>query len=158
MSYCPFCQGSLTVIGSRPRTRRSSDGTRPIWIIRRLPCQEGGRIHHELPDCWVPYKRYDADSLETFATQGRTAAVAADASTLPRGEAWFRGGIPYVIGCWDALQARPCQATDGVLPFSPGLPRRAPGAIGATPGWLARIVHRLVEAALWTQTRSALVT
>ena len=78
MNGCPHCEGSLTVIGSRPRTRRPPDGTRQILIIRRLYCEACERIHHELPDCLVPYKRYDAESLETFATEGRTAAIAAD--------------------------------------------------------------------------------
>lgn len=158
MSRCPVCDASLAVIGSRPRTRRTADGTRQIVIIRRLQCDGCGRIHHELPDCVVPYKRYDADSLETFATQGRTAAIAADESTLQRWERWFRAWAPYVTGCWAALEARQPQETGGALPVSPALHGRAPWPIEAPPGWLARIVRRLVEAALWVQTRSALVT
>ncbi len=123
---CPYCEGSLTVIGSRPRTRRPPDGTRQILIIRRLYCEACERIHHELPDCLIPYKRYDAESLETLATEGRAAAIAADESTLQRWEAWFRAGSLFVIGCWAALDARQPEETSEALPFSPGLPRRAP--------------------------------
>ena len=158
MNGCPLCHGLLTVSGSRPRTRRPPDGTRQILIIRRLYCAACERIHHELPDCLVPDKRYDAESLETFATEGRTAAIAADESTLQRWEAWFSAWFLYVSGCWAALDARQPENTGEALPFSAGLPRRAPWPIVAAPGWLARIVHRLVAAALWRQTRSALVT
>lgn len=155
---CPLCHGALTVSGSRQRTRRPPDGTRQVLIIRRLYCVACERIHHELPDCLVPYKRYDADSLETFAREGHTAAIAADESTFDRWEAWFSAWFLYVSGCWAALDARLLEETGEALPFSAGLPRRAPWPIDAAPGWLARIVHRLVAAALWPQTRSALVT
>ena len=158
MNGCPLCHGSLTVIGSRPRTRRPPDGTRQVLIIRRLQCETCERIHHELSDCLVPYKRYDAESLETFAMEGRTAAIAADESTLQRWEAWFRAWFLYVSGCWAALDARQPGETGEALPFAPVLSRRAPWPIAAAVGWLARIVHRLVAAALWPQTRSALVT
>ncbi|MDA8206224.1 MAG: DUF6431 domain-containing protein [Thermaerobacter sp.] len=158
MSRCPLCEASLTVIGSRPRTRRPPDGTRQILVIRRLRCAACRRIHHELPDCLVPYKRYDAESLETFAMEGRAGAIAADESTLQRWEAWFRAWFRYVNGCWTALDARQPQETGEAPPFPAVLPRRAPWPIGAAPGWLARVVRRLVEAALWRQTRSALVT
>ena len=158
MSCCPLCNASLTVIGSRPRTRRPPDGSRQILIIRRLQCEECRRIHHELPDCLVPYKRYDAESLETFAMEGRAAAIAADESTLQRWEAWFSAWVLYVSGCWTALDARQPQEMGEALPFPAGLPRRPPGPIVAAPGWLARLVRRLVEAALWRQTRSAWMT
>ncbi len=146
------------MIGSRPRTRRTPDGTRQILIIRRLYCTACERIHHELPDCLVPYKRYDAESLETFATEGRTAAIAADESTLQRWEAWFSAWFWYVRQCWAALDARQPAETGEALPFPAVLPRRAPWPVDAAPGWLARIVHRVANAALWPQTRSALVT
>ena len=148
MTSCPRCHGSLTVSGSRRRTRRVPDGTRQILIVRRLYCAACKRIHHELPDCLLAYKRYDAASLEIFAMEGRTAATAVDESTFHRWEAWFNAWFAYVSGCWAALDARPAEKTGEALPFSPGLPRRAPWPIDAAPGWLARIVHRLVAAAL----------
>ena len=44
------------------------DGSTATLIIRRLRCRKCGRIHHELPDSIVPYKRYDADAIETKLT------------------------------------------------------------------------------------------
>ena len=76
------------------------------------------RIHHELPDCLVPYKRYDAKNLETFAMEGHTAAIAADESTLHRWESWFDAWFLYVRGCWAALDARQQEQTGEALPFA----------------------------------------
>ncbi len=157
MSRCPFCDALLTVIGSRARTRRTPEGTRHVLIIRRLRCPHCRRIHHELPDCLVPFKRYDVEALESFATQGPTAAVAADTSTLVRWHAWFTVWMPYVRRCWAALAARDSAAeTGGAPPFPAALHGGAPWT-AAPPGWLRVLVRRLVDAALWPQTRSALV-
>ena len=155
LSTCPHCHRSLRVIGSRRRVRRTPEGVRLVLIIRRLRCDPCARIHHELPDCLVPYRRYDADSLEAFATEGSAAAVAAEPSTFTRWHAWFRVWIPYVQQCWAALQARKrIPATAGALPWLTPLPERAPWVRTST-GWLASLVQRLVNEALWVQTRSA---
>jgi len=54
---CPGCNGSLVVIGSRNRTMLDDDRNRVVFRIRRLHCKPCSRIHHELPDQCVPYKR-----------------------------------------------------------------------------------------------------
>ncbi len=160
VSRCPHCRHPLRVIGSRPRTRRTPDGVRQILIIRRLRCDDCQRIHHELPDCLVPFRRYDSDSLEAFGSQGTTAAVAAEPSTFTRWQAWLRVWIPYVQRCWMAMAARQRIGETGeALPFLAPLPPRAPWVADTTPaGWLASIVHRMVNDAFWLQTRSASVT
>ncbi len=158
MSRCPFCDPRLTVMGSRARTRRTSEGARHVLIIRRLRCAHSRHIHHEVPDCLVPFTRYDAEALDSFATQGPTAAVAADTATLVRWDTWFTVWMPYGRRWWAALAARDSAAeTGGAPPFPVALHGRAPGT-AARPGWLRMLVRRLVGAALWPQTRSALVT
>ena len=52
------------MIGSRKRAFISSVGERIVLIIRRLKCKACGRVHHELPDILVPYKRYSSESIE----------------------------------------------------------------------------------------------
>lgn len=160
MSQCPQCGHHLRVIGSRPRTRRTPDGVRQILIIRRLRCEACHRIHHELPDCLVPFRRYDSASLEAFSAQGSTAPVAAEPSTLRRWQAWLCIWIPYVQRCWEAMAAQQRTGDPGsALPFLAPLPPRAPWVDPAIPaGWLASIVHRLVNHAFWVQTRSASMT
>jgi len=46
-------------------------------------------IHHELPDLLVPYKRYDAESLEGIVIEPARTDIAADESTLSRWRTWF---------------------------------------------------------------------
>ena len=135
MNRCPVCDGLLTIIGSRARTRRTPEGIRHILIIRRLRCLHCRHIHHELPDCLVPFKRYDAEALESFAIQGPTAAVAADTSTLVRWQAWLAVWMPYVRRCWAALAAR-VSATEpgGAPPFPSALHGRAPWTQPPAPG------------------------
>lgn len=66
-SICPVCSSPvLKVIGSRNRKLLNSCGTRIVLVIRRLRCSSCKRIHHELPDCIVPYKRYSSESIEAI--------------------------------------------------------------------------------------------
>lgn len=51
------------MIGSRPRIVYNEDGLSICLIIRRLRCCECGRVHHELPDSIVPYKRHDTKCI-----------------------------------------------------------------------------------------------
>lgn len=41
-----------------------SGGTPLSMIIRRLRCGQCGKVHHELPDVVVPYKRHCAETIE----------------------------------------------------------------------------------------------
>lgn len=43
---------------------RQADGDSRTLLIRRLRCGDCGRVHHELPDIVVPYKRYDSETIE----------------------------------------------------------------------------------------------
>jgi hypothetical protein len=61
---CPICENSLNVIGSRERGLIEHDGTKRKLTIRRLKCGHCNRIHHELPEVIVPYKRYSAETIE----------------------------------------------------------------------------------------------
>ncbi|MGI6467766.1 MAG: DUF6431 domain-containing protein [Syntrophomonadaceae bacterium] len=55
---CPCCSGILKAISRRKRSCIDSLGEKVILSIRRLRCVECKRIHHELPDMLVPYKRH----------------------------------------------------------------------------------------------------
>lgn len=152
MSPCPVCAGRLVVVGSRRRTRRTADGTRQVLVIRRLYCAACRRIHHELPACLVPYKRYDAPSFEAVAAQGRAAAVAVDEGTVTRWRHWLTTLGVAARRWWAAAAAR--AATDPGDPWPVALQGPPPWPM-APAGWLAVVVHRLVAAAAWGQTRSA---
>ncbi len=60
-----------------------------VLIIRRLRCCECEKIHHELPDILVPYKRYGNESFEVVVSGDNNHSVAADESTIYRLRSWF---------------------------------------------------------------------
>lgn len=60
---CPICGGELCYRDSRPRIRRREGGEKESLIIHRLRCEDCHRYHNELPDCLVPHKHYDAETI-----------------------------------------------------------------------------------------------
>ncbi|MED4936026.1 DUF6431 domain-containing protein [Heyndrickxia coagulans] len=45
----------MKVIGTRDRKAIDRSGKKHIYNIRRLQCEQCGKIHHELPEFLVPY-------------------------------------------------------------------------------------------------------
>lgn len=68
---CPCCREKMKVIGSRHRMVYRQDGTSISLVIRRLKCSSCRKIHHELPDLVVPYKRYEAAVIEEIIRMDR---------------------------------------------------------------------------------------
>jgi len=99
--------GALLMFGTRQRGLIGSDGGKMILIIRRLYCPKCDRIHHELPDCIVPYKRHCAETLEQIVTNGAKAEVpVTDSRTLQRVLAWWLVMLPYFLGILNGLTAK----------------------------------------------------
>ena len=154
--FCPCCGGKLIVIGSRKRKYIKGSGENCSLVIRRLRCQQCNRIHHELPDILVPYKRYDSESIEAVVTGSSALSVSADESTLVRWRSWFQSHSFYFLGCLNSIAIRFLQDTkECVL----GLPRSVLQKIwqhtGNVIGWLARVVRPITNVNLWVHTRSA---
>ncbi|MDI6915070.1 MAG: DUF6431 domain-containing protein [Desulfitobacteriaceae bacterium] len=157
---CPCCGEQLSVIGSRKRKSKNSVGQTKVLVIRRLRCVECRRIHHELPDCLVPYKRYESASIECVVSKdSESSDVAADDATLYRMRVWFNTLLPYFLGCLNSIAIRLGQAPVGE-PSVPSLSAHQTIGlhIGYTAGWLARIVRFVVNANLWVHTRSAFLS
>lgn len=156
---CPCCGAQLKVIGSRPRRVIDSGGESIILIIRRLRCQACNRIHHELPDILVPYKRYRSDCIEAVVIDRTAAVVAVDESTLYRWRRWFAAIAKHLIGCLRSIAIRYGHepATEQFsLPPSPL--RRIWLYVGDAPFWLARAVRPVVNTNNWVQTRSVFLS
>lgn len=155
----PCCGEHLSIIGSRPRTRRDETGEKSILIIRRMRCGGCRRIHHELPDCLVPYKRYASACIEQVVSESAPASVAADEATLYRWRIWIEAQVTYLLGCLASLEMQFQQ--DPVKPLSdPSRPahQRFGHWVGNAAGWLARVVRPIANANLWVQTRSAFLS
>lgn len=97
-SICPICGVSdLIVIGSRKRILYDGSGEKRILVIRRLRCKGCSRVHHELPDQIVPYKRYASKSIEEILDQD-SPAVACESSSIYRIRRWFLEISEYIRG------------------------------------------------------------
>jgi hypothetical protein len=81
-----------------------SDSEKQILIIRRLRCEHCKRIHHELPDCIVPYKRYGTLPIEAIVS-GADKKVCGD-NTARRIRAWWEAVKPYFLAILLTLVAR----------------------------------------------------
>ena len=78
---CPCCHATQRkVIGSRNRKVLELDETRgdlqeKVLRIRRLQCRSCLKIHHELPDILVLYKRHAAATIEAVLKEADVAPV-----------------------------------------------------------------------------------
>ena len=61
---CPICESSVYVQGVRRRKYIKDSGEYHTLIIRRLRCKDCNKIHHELPDILIPYKRHCVNTIE----------------------------------------------------------------------------------------------
>ena len=90
---CPICIGKLKVIGVRDRGAISSDGYDEIYVIRRLRCVNCCKIHHELPDILIPYKRHCAETIVNIIDDKND--ICCDFATEYRIKAWWTAFTLY---------------------------------------------------------------
>lgn len=131
-----------------------------MLIIRRLRCVACLKIHHELPDLLIPYKRYEAESIEQIVDATGPIDVAVDESTLTRWREWFRTFAPYAVGCLRAISKRyHLNVTVGNSSASPRTVLQDIGRKeGKAVGWLANVVRPIANVHLWIHTRSAFLS
>lgn len=56
---CPVCGGDLKLYDHVMRIIRMKKGRKDYVYLRRMKCQNCGRIHRELPRHLLPYIQYD---------------------------------------------------------------------------------------------------
>lgn len=151
---CPCCNGYLGVIGSRRRGYIQSSGDKATLVIRRMRCEDCRKIHHELPNILVPYKRYDAASIEEVVSQSNP-AVAADESTIVRLRQWFAAWSTYAVGCLAAVAHRFNLPVQELSAPEQSLLQIIGRFVGDADHWLARTVRPIANTHLWIHTRSA---
>ena len=147
---CPCCNGLLKVIGSRRRGYIKDNGEHVILMIRRLRCEPCRKVHHELPDILVPYKRHCSKSIEAVITGEKGLSVVADESTINRWKQWFRALADYFLGCLRSIAVRFAKDAAEERSELPGSPlQRIWSHVENGPGWLSRIVRPLVNRNYW---------
>ena len=132
---CPICGGRLTGYGWRERKVIESDGSAVIFLLHRLVCAACGKIHHELPDSMIPYKRHCAATVENVISDNYV-DVCCEESTIRRIRLWWQTMYLYFKGVCDALTAK--YGTHFSDPLKP-----------------KETVRAVANAHLWISTRSA---
>lgn len=156
----PCCHATLSVIGSRGRKIVHASGEQSKLVIRRLRCRACRKVHHELPDCIVPYKRYESGCVENVITSEPSEVdIAADNSTLYRWRSWFCSLATYMLGCLDSIAVRFHLDVVEESSESPQTAHHRFGRyVGDADGWLARVVRPVVNSNFWVHTRSAFLS
>jgi hypothetical protein len=88
--------------GRRERVLIESDGQVVKLMIRRMYCGDCDRIHHELPDCIVPYKRHCAETIEKIIS-GKTDDAPCETEHIRRIILWWAAVHPYFINILKSL-------------------------------------------------------
>jgi hypothetical protein len=153
--HCPNCEDRLKVIGSRKRGLIEYSGERRALIVRRLRCLGCGRVHHELPDIIVPYKRYSSEAVELIITSSNTETedYSCELSTAVRLKLWFfllRDYFKNALISLTFLYDYDIELRDEINSLIPCIDSRS----GVT-GWLKKLVRFLVNSGRWLHTRSA---
>jgi hypothetical protein len=78
----------------RRRKLIGSNEEKNTLLIRRLFCPKCERIHHELPDCIVPYKRHCTDTIKKIIDSRNE--VSCENKTIWRIKLWWKIILPYL--------------------------------------------------------------
>lgn len=84
---CPYCGGKLLKNGSRLRNAIDLERGNRIYCLRRFRCKICNRIHHELPSCLLPRKRYEIEVYEHIIT-GQLDGIECDEKTIAKIQRW----------------------------------------------------------------------
>jgi len=98
---CPICGEGLSMRGWRLRAIINGAGNKTSYYIRRLRCHKCNRLHHELPDFIVPYKRHCAQTIEAVITGE---IKASEGRLVRRVRRWWCAVLPYFMGVIEALR------------------------------------------------------
>jgi len=135
-SVCPLCHGVFIVIGVRDRKLTDATGYKEILVIRRLRCSCCLKIHHELPDMVVPYKRHCAETIESVIV-GEVDDVCCDFVTEYRIKRWWAAFRMYFENIRTSL-------------------RMKYGTVFSTNPTPREIVRAIANTNLWIHTRTAM--
>jgi len=96
---CPKCRGELKPRDRRRRRLSDAEGTKHVYSLRRLRCRKCGKLHTELPDFIVPYKRYSAEVVEKIS-RGERVDAPYEERTRQKIKAWYKRAIEHLQGVW----------------------------------------------------------
>jgi hypothetical protein len=133
-NVCPLCINDLEVIGIRDRGLIDGAGNKEMLVIRRLRCVHCKKIHHELPDILVPYKRHCAETIENVIAEENACC---DFATEYKIKAWWSAFCLYFESIKISLQMK----------------YRAVFSQNPTP---REMIRAIANTNLWVHTRTAM--
>lgn len=146
----------MDVIGSRNRKifflMSDSEGEQRIYRIRRLKCPTCKKIHHELPNFMIPYKR-QCTATVSHILEGNDLYDLSE-KVVTRIHHWFNLRVNAFIGLVGQLFKNELRLPHIILPndvFSKLDWLKAQFA--HHPKWLNHLVHALLFSGLWPHTR-----
>ena len=98
---CPICQGNLKHYDRRIRKAISSEEVNR-YSLRRLRCQACGKLHLELPNILLPYKRYEAKVIVAVIS-GDAVQVPNEARTIKKIRRWYRQIKTALVCVWNCF-------------------------------------------------------
>ena len=167
LSICPNCGQQLVYHCRVNRALRDTTGIKKLYSIRILKCENKtcpATYHRELPDIIIPYRRYDAESIEEAIEHSNSdITVAVDQSTIYRWRKWFKRSELYivmallsvsaVIGEYTKISSLVNEKQKGSAPKE-----KIQSIVGRKIKWLSEAVRILVNASKWKINRSAFLT
>ncbi len=109
---CPCCGGDLKYRDRRQRKALNESGDWVIYRLRRLRCLDCGKLHTELPDFLLPYKRYCRAVFEEVLS-GKKPDIPLETRTHGKFRAWYRR-LQATFASWKDRMAK-----RGEFPFPP---------------------------------------
>ncbi len=148
---CPYCQHPMGVKGNTKRVWWLGNGECRTLVIRKLRCSACEKGHHELPNFLVPYKRYDADTIQAvLTTPSQSCEQCVSDSTISRWRASFSSLAPYYFNALLAIFSQLNQrmtVSSKPTPLHPFLPFIH--FFSPATNWLALLVQCLVNSNIW---------
>jgi len=96
---CSFCDSTdLIKKGWRSRKLITIIGSLLLLLVQRVRCKGCGKIHHVLPDIIVPYKRYDAETIEAIIEdRPEESSCGLDEQEIYRAKTWWAKMKRYIL-------------------------------------------------------------
>lgn len=101
---CPICRGDLKPYDRRKRSAVNSDGKKNRYVLRRLRCQSCLKLHLELPDTLIPYKRYEVQVIEQVIT-GTAGQIPYEERTRQKIRHWYHQAHQHLSGFWRSISS-----------------------------------------------------
>ena len=147
---CPLCSGDLSVRDSKRRQVIESDGSRSHFSLRRLKCNDCGKLHTELPSFMVPHKHYASEVIEA-ELDGTRDDCHADQSTMNRWKRVFKVQKNWFEGVLRALWSKDRR---NHFPLFNKI-SLLQSIIDKGPGWLAFVHKTVINSGMNSHTQFA---